>query len=209
MSSNDENSGSESEQMFLECEEDDVDEIEADEDPENDRPVVNVIQPYLYEPEEDDDEERGELANHVRIHRIHALDWCTCQNCQIMPSGRECVCCSEVPQVLEKQADARTLSPSQPYRCITEHPGFQSVCLDVHVLQTAWSQYKQQYDEPYEGPQHKMFRHISYRQFARWIWGFLGSHLRIVLPSCAVSAIRATFLPPGDEDDHVYVGFLA
>lgn len=127
-----------------------------------------------------------------------------------MPSGRECVFCSEVPQVLEKRDDARTLyHQAQPYRCITEHPGFQSVCLDVHVLQTAWSQYKQQYDEPYEGPQHKMFRHISYRQFARWIWGFLGRHLRIVLPSCAVSAIRATFPPPGDEDDHVYVGFLA
>ncbi|XP_071837767.1 uncharacterized protein [Apostichopus japonicus] len=111
MSSNDENSGSESEQMFLECEEDDIDEIEAGEDPENDRPVVNAIQPYLYEPEddEDDDEEGGELANHVRIHRIHSLDWCSCQNCQIMPSGRECVCCSEVPQVLEKRDDARTL----------------------------------------------------------------------------------------------------
>ncbi|PIK45976.1 hypothetical protein BSL78_17184 [Apostichopus japonicus] len=29
--------------------------------------------------------------------------WCTYQNCQIMPSGRECDCCSEVPQVLEKR----------------------------------------------------------------------------------------------------------
>jgi len=29
--------------------------------------------------------------------------------------------------------------------CITTHPGFQSVCLDTFVLQTAYLQYRQQY----------------------------------------------------------------
>lgn len=40
--------------------------------------------------------------------------------------------------------------------CITQHPGFQAVCLNRWVLQTAWYQYKQQYHQPYEGPQHKL-----------------------------------------------------
>ena len=29
--------------------------------------------------------------------------------------------------------------------CITEHPGFATVCLDVWVLQTAYYQYRQHY----------------------------------------------------------------
>lgn len=47
--------------------------------------------------------------------------------CQIMPTLRECVCCyqkfSELPA---------------PVSCITLHPGFHIVCLDVWVLQTAY-----------------------------------------------------------------------
>ena len=32
-----------------------------------------------------------------------------------------------------------------PLQCITEHPGFRSVCLDRYVLETAYYQYRQQY----------------------------------------------------------------
>ena len=32
---------------------------------------------------------------------------------------------------------------------------------------SAWYQYKQQYDDPFEGPEHKKNRHIAYTQFAR------------------------------------------
>lgn len=27
--------------------------------------------------------------------------------------------------------------------CITQHPGFSPVCLNIHVLRTAWFQYRQ------------------------------------------------------------------
>ena len=92
-------------------------------------------------------------------------------------------------------------------KCIVLHPGFKAVCLNKWVLETAWFQYKQQYEEPFEGPEHKKNRHIAYRQLARWCWGFLGRQVRVVLPSCAVSCIRAHFPPPGNEDDFVFAGF--
>ena len=39
----------------------------------------------------------------------------------------------------------------------------------------------------------RLFRHIAYRQFVRWIWRRLGKHVRMVIPSCAVSKIRSQF----------------
>ena len=73
-------------------------------------------------------------------------------------------------------------------------------------MQAAWFQYKQQYGtKAFEGPEHKNQRHIAYRQLVRWCWGVLGKEIRVVLPACAVSCIRAHFPPPGEEDEH---GFL-
>ena len=39
----------------------------------------------------------------------------------------------------------------------------------------------------------RTLRYITYRQLARWCLGYLGREVRVVLPSCAVSRIRATF----------------
>ncbi|KAG1660333.1 hypothetical protein GQR58_022071 [Nymphon striatum] len=39
----------------------------------------------------------------------------------------------------------------------------------------------------------KKYRHLAYRQFVRWCWGFLGKKIRVVIPSCAVTAIRNAF----------------
>ena len=116
----------------------------------------------------------------------------TCENCQILNRNEEYTCCSEFPEA--------------PV-CITQHPGFQAVCLNRWVIQTAWYQYKQQYHQPYDGPQHKLSRHIAYRQLVRWCWGVLGKEIRVSLPSCAVCCIRAHFPPPGLEDDFQFEGF--
>lgn len=91
--------------------------------------------------------------------------------------------------------------------CITQHPGFITVCINKWVLLTAWFQYKQQYADAYEGQDHKKYRHIAYCQLARWCWGFLGKYVRVVLPSCAVMCIRAHFPPPGLEEDFEFEGF--
>lgn len=115
---------------------------------------------------------------------------CTCDNCQIMDKNIEYRCCKEIPETDQKNMEVVGPEAEEfktPPTCIVYHPGFSAVCLNKLVLQTAWPQYKQQYQEPYEGPDHKCKRHIAYRQLARWCWGYLGMHVRVVLPSCAVS----------------------
>ena len=121
----------------------------------------------------------------------------------------ECLCCQEIPEVLNKNAEVyEHEKPRAPYPCITTNPAFQAVCLNRWVLQVAWCQYKQQYGtDAVEGPEHKINRHVAYRQLVRWCWGVIGKDIRVVLPSCAVSCIRAHFPPPGQEDDFVFVGF--
>ena len=120
-----------------------------------------------------------------------------------MDRNKECKCCLEVPEVVRKNSEVTRPFPS----CITLHPGFSAVCLNRWVLQTAWYQYRQQYSECYDCPEHKLNSHIAYRQLVRWCWGIIGKEIRVVLPSCAVSCIRAHFRPPGLEEDFVFEGF--
>lgn len=125
-----------------------------------------------------------------------------------MDSVRECVCCQDVPKVWNMCQSLVTEGPGlEPASCITQHPGFLPICTNKYVLRTAWKQYKQQYTESYDGPEHKQYRHIAYRQLARWCWGYLGKEVRVVLPSCAVMCIRAHFPPPGLEENFIFEGF--
>ena len=66
------------------------------------------------------------------------------------------------------------------FGCMTNHPGFQAVCLNPFVLSVAWLQYKQVYDNAYEGPQHKKYRHIAYRQYVRWVHGHVGRNINLL-----------------------------
>ena len=50
--------------------------------------------------------------------------------CQPMPSVPESVCCHEIGQIWQKIEEQAEVQMS----CITEHPGFQSTCLDVWSL---------------------------------------------------------------------------
>ena len=47
----------------------------------------------------------------------------------MMATGRECVCCCEIDNVKEKMKES-----SNEIHCITDHEGFQSVCLNVWTL---------------------------------------------------------------------------
>ena len=48
------------------------------------------------------------------------------------------------------------------------------------------------------------YRYTAYRQLTRFVWGFLGKSIRVVLPACAVSSIRKTF----PSEDGTYTGYL-
>ena len=133
---------------------------------------------------------------------------CTCENCQILNRNEECRCCSEFPKMCNEIREAVEMGEvAEAPVCITQHPGFQAVCLNKWVLQTAWYWHKQQYSQSYEGPQHKLNRHVAYRQLVRWCWGNFGKEVRVLLPSCAVCCIRAHFPPPGLDNDFQFEGF--
>ncbi|XP_067026011.1 uncharacterized protein [Acropora muricata] len=179
------------------------------------------LRPYQFEPELEDisvsssgnessegSEKSDENVDDQEDNRLANSNWCTCGSCQIMNSINECVCCQEIDKMVETcQSIVSDGDSDCPPQCITQHPGFQPVCTNKYVLRTAWTQYKQQYGNAYEGPEHKHFRHIAYRQLARWCWGVLGKEVRVVLPSCAVMYIRAHFPPPGLEENFEFEGF--
>ena len=57
-----------------------------------------------------------------------------------MPTVPQCICCCQIDVVKEKIEENST-----EINCITEHKGFEAVCLNVWVLQTALIQHSQWY----------------------------------------------------------------
>ncbi len=53
----------------------------------------------------------------------------------------ESICCREIEQV------KCTMELEGLGTCITDHPGFRSVCLDIWTLRIAYLAYKQQYGD--------------------------------------------------------------
>ena len=62
-----------------------------------------------------------------------------------MPTVDECVCCHEVDNVVRKIEESE-----RHIQCITEHEGFEPVCINEWVLQTAYFQYRQEHGNDYE-----------------------------------------------------------
>ena len=58
-----------------------------------------------------------------------------------MPTTHESVCCTKIGQLWQKVEEQW---PEIQISCITEHPGFQSICPDVWVLETAYYALRQQ-----------------------------------------------------------------
>ena len=62
---------------------------------------------------------------------------CTCGKCEIMPMIREC---KELQRLVQKMEEDNIAE-----QCITLHPGFSPVCLNIWSLQAAYFNYRQQY----------------------------------------------------------------
>ena len=60
---------------------------------------------------------------------------CLCGNCNCMPTRSECVCCRELMQT-------RNMSDEESAGCIINHPGFEAVCLNPHVLRASYNAYR-------------------------------------------------------------------
>ena len=111
---------------------------------------------YVYEPEYTDAEIRQmELEQAKRERRYREVvqveagatagavrdwltdKWCTCLECQIMPTEVECYCCHEwdliMPQMQDLSIDEEASVPASV--CITNHNDFPAI-LNAGVLQT-------------------------------------------------------------------------
>ncbi|XP_022111657.1 uncharacterized protein LOC110990883 [Acanthaster planci] len=108
------------------------------------RDKAGQILPYTYEPEVESDNDEHEIAgvDYDDEGRLNNISWCSCGEYQIMPAVRESLCCKEINQVGQKMDNIEA-----DLNCITEHPGFYSVCLDQWVLETVYFQYRQQYGQ--------------------------------------------------------------
>ena len=167
------------------------------------------VHPYMFEPEGSiSGSNSGNEDSDVEVElRTMNDDWCECGgHCQRQDTERECVCCKEIDNVVRKNSSSSIKRNISVPECITLNPAFLVVCTDSDVLETAWYAYRQQFGG-YDGPEHKRLRHIAYRQFVRWCWGWLGRNIRVVLPACVVSCIRAHFPPPGLEENFTFEGF--
>uniref|UniRef100_A0A672JC08 P2X purinoreceptor 7 intracellular domain-containing protein n=1 Tax=Salarias fasciatus TaxID=181472 RepID=A0A672JC08_SALFA len=129
---------------------------------------------------------------------------CACGHCSSL-SPAENICCRETPKVWHRcQVGVIT--------CITQHPGFEPVSLNPYVLPAAYAYESQIFGETQETMVNSSYRHLAYTNFA--CWGYLGQHIRVVLPSCAVTVIReyfpedgpyTSFLPPLDFKDLLFI----
>ena len=75
-----------------------------------------------------------------RHKRILLVFRCSCGHCSAVATTRECVCCKELVKVVDNINEV-----DSTMECITEHPEFAALCLNVCVLQTAYFQYRQEY----------------------------------------------------------------
>ena len=65
-----------------------------------------------------------------------------------MPTSLECVCCREISRTVAKISEANDSAVT----CITGHPGFEGVFLNVWVLQAAYFQYRQEHGSSFSPP---------------------------------------------------------
>eukprot|EP00057_Strongylocentrotus_purpuratus_P000404 XP_001175945.2 PREDICTED: uncharacterized protein LOC752337 [Strongylocentrotus purpuratus] len=152
--------------------------------------AAGTIQPYQYEPLAPETPVLEEGAKADLDKRLGNNNWCSCNGgCEAMPTARESVCCKEVEKVIKKMDE---YMENNNLKCITEHPGFRTVCLDEHVLDVAYYQYRQQYDIEMSANDER-YQLVAHRQLARWCWEYLGRHVGVPLPSCAVVKIRQAF----------------
>ena len=132
-------------------------------------------------------------------HDILELMWCACESCQIMGRVEACKCCQEIEHVKSKLTEAVTCECNEEPTCITQDPGFHPVCINRWVLRQRGFSINSNIKILMKGQNTKLFRHIAYRQLARWCWGILGKEIRVVLPCHLVRflCISSFYPPPG------------
>ena len=97
---------------------------------------------------------------------------CECGNCSValVQNISECYCCKELEECresLESDLVQQDFSPNASLTCVTEHPGFNPVCLQKWSLRLAASKFKTKGKQQYRqkgGEDYKAYnlRYIFY-----------------------------------------------
>ena len=132
--------------------------LQEDTDSEEDTPRIGLIA-YAFEPliaradldstsnssesESESDQERADDSDSDPDpeHRVGSSHWCTCQNCVLMPTIKESVCCQELNAMEHKLHDEEY----GDFCSITMNPryvwiGWDSEALEVAMFGSAWIQ---------------------------------------------------------------------
>ncbi|KAH6942394.1 hypothetical protein HPB50_004289 [Hyalomma asiaticum] len=132
--------------------------------------IADVLNHFQFDPlqsSESDDDENSEGNDGGGNQRTGHAEWCSCGRCVPMNTEHESVCCREV-----ERANAFIAAGTD---CITLHPTFNRVCLDVHVVEVAYYWLMEDRPSQVDDPEiHRRYRYTAYRQFTRWIWHRLG-----------------------------------
>ena len=112
--------------------------------------------------------------------------WCTCGRCD--KKENNAVCCHSIAGIIGGKFGSEI--------CITSTSGFQQVCLSRNVLEAALGTWCHFTDQPLE-ISNTSYMFIACRQFASWVYGWLGKHVGKIIPSCVGSKIQKSF--PVDE----------
>ncbi|XP_041371807.1 uncharacterized protein LOC121385267 [Gigantopelta aegis] len=165
---------------------------------------------YLHDVSENRDADYQELdvAKHLKPGRrvsksSHVYDMfnprdviaCSCNHCVPVPSKDGEFCC-------QMDSDIKRKMTSMRIQCITQHEGFLGNCLNLHVIEAAFYEFLEN-NGPLGSEQaiHKVYRHLAYKNFTRWIWRKLGQKTRKALPSCVNHVIRSNF--PSENSAHI------
>ena len=103
-------------------------------------PLGYALEPLIPTNELDSDNSASDLQEseleesgdeNPELGRIGNTDWCTCQNCGLMPTVKESVCCQEMT------LDHKLHLENEDLSCILKHPRFGWICLDSEALEVA------------------------------------------------------------------------
>jgi len=113
-------SGSDSE-AILDCESDSEVDLVHNENREG-------LKPYMFEPEDSSvSSDSSTSTSSSEGPRTRNNDWCQCEFCQRQDTERECVCCKELPKVMDKNVTSSSRRQIAEPSCITLNPGFLAV----------------------------------------------------------------------------------
>lgn len=94
-------------------------------------PVLAGLQLSQSDTGSDNDSSASSENEPAEQERMQNVDWCECGRCavQTLNSAAECVCCQEIPVISGRILDHD--------HCITQNPHFDTICLDIEVLEVS------------------------------------------------------------------------